>query len=128
MKDELVQVLLEVLDQPTGADLARASIRLWHRFLQAFSALIGSCTAYALFQRSLEVNRYEFPWLPVPRGTIDDNEIFVMLKDGFLLQSDESVKNAMRAMFLTYIDLLFDIIGSTLTVKFICNLASSNNP
>lgn len=126
MKDELVQILLEKLEDESGARVTYASIEVWHAILVKFSTLIGSYGASSLFKYCLESTRRQLKWIPLLNEGDMDNDVLRVLADALLLQPDDEVKRAMRLLFGTYVDALFSLIGSTLTVKFICDVGSKH--
>jgi hypothetical protein len=119
LKTELVQTLMETVDRDSLNTMRADTIRVWRILFDKFSPLVGQLTVYVLFMRSLDANRASFPWLP----PVDKHDLADMSFDKFesLLasQPDEEVLTATRALLGTYIETLLNLIGITLTGKFV---------
>ena len=97
----------------------------WRKLFATFSPLIGHDQVQILFMRSLDAGRHEIPWLPIvyPQGLCD--RPLAVFESVSIRQSESQVQRAMRFLLSTYIDLLFALIGTTLTVQFVCNCAQN---
>lgn len=81
-----------------------------------------------MFVRSLEKHRDRFPWLPPVERCHSRSEILKLLEESFWNQSFGDVERVTRALLSTQIDMLLEIVGTTLTVQFVCGLASQPPP
>ncbi len=127
MQKELVQILIEMAEISPDAIVGYEHLLIWNKLLSELSLLLGPHTAYAIFVRSLELNRREFAWLPDFYKLTSEKEIFSAFEEKFLAQSS-GVDVITRTLLGTYIDLLYSIIGSTLTITIICRIASKRIP
>lgn len=121
LRNELVQTLMETVNARSDLSVRADTAEIWHRLLGKFSPLIGVSSVYVLFCRSLEANRAAFPWLPAIHGDDPDAMLFTSFEAVVSSQASDEIIRATRALLSTYIDLLFGLIGTTLTMQFVCS-------
>ena len=122
LRDELVQVLLERSE--VGQSQSFGIIETWHEYMAKFSLLLNPPLVIVMFLRSADKHRTDFPWLPVLHRNHSCSEILKLLEESFSGQSPFQIDCATRALLSTHIDMLFEMIGETLTVKFVCSVAA----
>lgn len=122
LRDELVQVLLE--RNEVGQSQRFEIIKTWHEYMAKFSLLLNPTLVNVMFLRSAEKHRTDFPWLPLLDRKQSRSEMLELLEESFSSQSPFQIDCATRALLSTHIDMLFEMIGETLTVKFVCSLAA----
>lgn len=127
MQKELVQILIEMAEVGHDTVVGYEHLLIWNKLFSGLSLLLGSYTTYALFVRSLELNRKKFTWLPHTDDLTNGNDIFADFEEAFLAQSSD-VDSITRTLLGSYIDLLYSIIGSTMTIHIICRIASGRAP
>jgi hypothetical protein len=125
LRSELVQALMETVNDESRPTVRADYLGIWRKLFATFSPLIGHDQVQILFMRSLDAGRHEIPWLPIvyPQGLCDSP--LTVFESVSMRQSESQVQGAMRSLLSTYIDLLFALIGTTLTVQFVCNCAQS---
>ena len=128
LRDELVQVLMEMSAAGPQSPVSIGVTKMWQQYLAVFSSLLAPSLVNVMFVRSLEKNRAQFPWLPSVHRNHSRKEFSRLLEESLSIQSADEVDAATRAMLNTHIDMLFEMIGTTLTVHVVCNLASKRSP
>jgi hypothetical protein len=125
LRSELVQALMETVNDESRPTVRADYFAIWHKLFATLSPLIGRDQVQILFTRSLDAGRHEIPWLPIvfPQGVCDSP--LTVFESVSVQQSESQVQRAMRSLLSTYIDLLFALIGTTLTVQFVCDCAQS---
>lgn len=126
LRDELVQVLMEMGGDGPGPVTDITAIAIWQRLMAQCARLLGPRWIDALFVRSLDANRAAFPWLPAPQPRQSGRALFQMFASRLSGQPRQEVDRATRALLGTYIDLLFTTIGTTLTAQAICSIAAGH--
>jgi len=121
LSDELVQTLMDRVDTRSDAALRTGVAQVWHRLMGKFSPLIGPSSVQLLFMRSLDANRPLFPWLPSIYEDHPDAVLFSAFQSTLAGQPSDEVIKCTRALLGTYIDSLFTLIGTTLTMQFVCS-------
>lgn len=128
LRDELVQVLMEMSAVGSQSPANLSVMKMWQQYLARFSSLLTPSLVNVMFVRSLEKNRTQFPWLPSLPLSYSRNDCSKLLEESMSIQPAGAVDAATRAILKTHIDMLFEMIGTTLTVQFICKLASQRPP
>lgn len=124
LTDELLQTLMDGIDTHSDATVRRDVLVLWQLVLDRFTPLIGLSSVYVLFLRCIEKNAAAFPWLPVSDKADLVDKSFSSFEALLETQEAGEAIRVTRALLGSYIDLLFALIGTTLTVKFICSVAA----
>lgn len=125
--DELVQTLLE-MSEVRQSQASPGIIAMLQLYLTKFSSLLGPTLVDVTFTRCTDEHRSNFPWLPVIQKTHSRSEILKLLDESFLAHSAYQVDCATRSLLTTHIEMLFGMIGETLTVQFVCNVAAQRSP
>ena len=128
LRDELVQVLLEMSTAGSQPQTNANIIRMWQQYMARFSALLAPYLVNTMLIRSLEKHRDNFPWLPSIRRNHSRIEILKLLEESLSAQSCGEVDRVTRALLSTHIDMLFEMVGKTLTMQLVCGLASQPPP
>jgi hypothetical protein len=125
LRSELVQALMETVNDESRPAVRADYLAIWHKLFATLSPLIGHGQVQILFMRSLDAGRHEIPWLPIvyPQGVCDSP--LILFESVSMRQTESQVQGATRSLLSTYIDLLFALIGTTLTVQFVCNCAQN---
>ena len=127
LRDELVQTLLE-MSEAGQSQASLGVIKMLKQYMTKFSSLLGPTLVEVMFTRCADRHRTSFPWLPLLQRTHSRSEILKLLEESFSTHSAYQVDCATRALLSTHIDMLFGMIGETLTVQFVCNIAAQRTP
>lgn len=128
LRNELVQALLEMSTAGSQIQTNSSIIEMWQEYMATFSSVLDPRLVNTMFLRSLAKHRDDFPWLPSIRRNYSRIEILKLLRECLSTQSSDEVDRATRALLCTHIDMLFEMIGKTLTVQLVCRLASQPPP
>ena len=105
-----------------GADagqIADAAVAVWDAIDNALSPVIGRRGSAALFQRSLHLAREGYPWLGAASTKAAEDDEFAALRVALALQTPEHAAAAHDSMLQTFLALLADLIGESLTLRLL---------
>jgi hypothetical protein len=116
-----------------GADagqIADAAIALWGAIDRALSPVIGRRGSAALFERSLHLARDGFPWLGAAHESAAERDEFAAFRAALAQQAPGHAAAAHDSMLQTFLALLADLIGESLTQRLLRDVwePSSSGP
>lgn len=99
--------------------VADAAVTTWRELDAALSPIIGQRGVAALYQRSLYLNRSDYPWLAgVHQATLRVGE-FAPLHAVLTQQTSTIAADACNALLATFRDLLTRLIGMSLAERLL---------
>ena len=114
------QALIGRLPQGAHAEqIAEAVVAVWRDIDKALSPVFGSLGVAALYNRSLEITRTEFPWLvSAHNGALAAMDLTALQR---LLQQQNATDAgaAGSAMFQAFWQLLASLVGASLTDRLL---------
>jgi hypothetical protein len=95
------------------------AIATWCKVDAALSPVIGPGGVAALYRRSLYLRRADFRWLAAvhENALLPDN--YTALRSALGKQTDATVVQATGALLQTFVDLLTNLLGDTLTDRLL---------
>jgi hypothetical protein len=105
-----------------GADagqVANAAIAMWDAIDKALSPVIGGRGSAALFERSLHLAREGFPWLGAAYESAAERDEFAAFRAALAQQAPGHAAAAHDSMLQTFLALLADLIGESLTQRLL---------
>ncbi len=114
------QALIGRLSQGDHAEeLAESAVAVWREIDESLKPVFGSVGVSALYNRSLEVTRVDFPWL----GSAQHDALAVMdlaaLRRTLLQQRAVDAAAASSALLLAFWQLLASLVGASLTDRLL---------
>ena len=116
----LFETMTGYLTGADGATTAMNAIKVWRSLFKKFAPLLGPLSTDLIFERTLLRHTSTYPWLPRPQlpprapGSLLAD--FEHSLDGL---GSEEVATVNRALLATYVDLLADLIGEGLAMRFL---------
>jgi hypothetical protein len=86
---------------------------------KALSGVIGQRGCAALFQRSLHLASSDYPWLGAAYSGAAESGAFGALRSVLAQQTPEQAAAAHDSLLQTFLDLLADLIGESLTRRLL---------
>jgi hypothetical protein len=105
-----------------GADAGRiadAAIAVWTAIDRALSPVIGERGSAALLQRSVHLVRERYQWLDGIADAMAERDAFAALRAALAAQSPEQAAAAHDGILQTFLDLLAELIGQSLTQRLL---------
>lgn len=105
-----------------GADAGRiadAAVAVWGRIDRALSPVIGQRGSAALFERSMHLVRESYPWLGGASDAAAERDQFAALRAALAQQAPGHAAAAHDSMLQTFLSLLADLIGESLTQRLL---------
>jgi hypothetical protein len=106
----------------SGADagqIADAAVAIWRGVHKALSPVIGQRGSAALYERSLHLAQADFQWLGAAYQGGADRGGFDTLRAALAQQTPGHAAAAHDFLLQTFIDLLTDLIGASLTRRLL---------
>lgn len=111
-----------------GASLAQsidAALATWLALDAALSPIIGPSGFAALYRRSLQVTRAQFPWLAPAQSSTAEAPEFSALRTILAQQSEAAAAAASAALLEAFYDLLTKLIGPSLSDRLLSAVCES---
>jgi hypothetical protein len=108
-----------------GADagqVADAAIAVWQAIDRALSPVIGQRGSAALVERSMHLVRESYPWLGRAGDAAAERDEFAALRAALAQQAPGHAAAAHDSMLQTFLSLLADLIGESLTQRLLRNV------
>lgn len=105
-----------------GADagqIADAAIAVWNAIDKSLSPVIGQRGSAALLQRSMHLVRESYPWLGGAGDAAAERDEFAALRTALAQQAPGHAAAAHDSMLQTFLGLLADLIGESLTQRLL---------
>ena len=105
-----------------GADagqIADAAVAIWRALDKALSPVIGLRGSAALYERSLHLAQADFLWLGAAYPGAAEPGGFAALRAALVQQTPEHAAAAHDFLLHTFINLLTDLIGASLTRRLL---------
>ena len=105
-----------------GADagqIADAAVAIWAAIDKALSPVIGLRGSAALYERSLHLAQTQSPWLGAAHEYEGDARRFSALRSALVQQTPEQAAAAHDFLLHTFVTLLTDLIGASLTRRLL---------
>ncbi len=112
---------------PDASDFSRAALRLWRQIKVRLQPVIGERGVEALLRRSLHLTARAFPWLAM---SVSGNDQVSLEQIAACLAGHETsvAADAGKALLATFIELLEDLIGESLTQRLLGDVWVSPAP
>lgn len=105
-----------------GADagqIADAAVAVWIAIDNSLSPVIGQRGSAALLQRCIHLARERYPWLGGVNDAMADRDEFAALRAALAGQAPARAAEAHDSILQTYLDLLADLIGESLSQRLL---------
>lgn len=116
MRATLARLASDGADAEHIADAARS---IWSDVDAALSPIIGQRGVAALYKRSLELTRADYPCLVAAYAAGSEHDAFVALQAALAEQDSSDAAAASDALLQTFCNLLTTLIGASLTERLL---------
>lgn len=120
IKDEqLLSLMRHILANGAGTVSPEHVTLAWLKIMRKFTPLIGANSVLLMFDRSLDNNLAEFPWLPALALPMQADHAVELLRTSLATRQRDDILAAHGAILTTFIDLITTLIGTRLTIQFL---------
>jgi hypothetical protein len=110
------------LEGANAGQIADAAVAVWAAIDKALSPVVGQRGSAALFQRSIHMVRERYPWLGGAGDAAAERDEFAAFRAALAQQAPDHAAAAHDDILQTFLALLADLIGESLTQRLLRNV------
>ncbi len=106
-------------DVTDSGAIAEATLITWQRVTAQLSPVIGAQGTDALLGRSVHLTSSAYPWLAMAAWQTDKESLLAGIKTSLAGSEPDSAREASYALLTTFVELLTNLIGGSLTERLL---------
>ena len=118
----------QVSDDSDAEQIADAIVAIWLEIDQALHPIIGHRGVAALYNRSLHLTAFAYPWLAIEQPAVTAAVDSSALRAALVQQTAVEAAVGGSALFQTFHELLASLVGASLTDRLLRSVWAPSSP